>query len=147
MAVDAKTIHNILLFEDMQEDALQKIARLLNHMNVHEGEILTQRGEGAHTFYIILSGNYLVSFSDGRAFTLHEKGQIMGWSSVVSPFRYSGTAVALTRGEVLYMSSEDFRELLQGDAVISDVLMKKITAVVTERRPYVTGTKTVSNHL
>ena len=146
MAVDAKTLLGIPFFEDMAEDALQMIDSLMHYMTVQEGEILTQIGEGAHTFYVILSGNYMVSFKEGRAFTLHEKGQIMGWSSVVKPFQYSGTAVALTRGEVLYMSRENFRELLQGNARISDMLMKKINAIITERMPYITGTKTASSH-
>jgi CRP-like cAMP-binding protein len=60
---------------------------------------------------------------------------------VVTPFKYTGTAVALTNGEVLSMSSEDFRWLLQEDARISELLMLKISAIVSKRMPYVTGTK------
>lgn len=142
MAVDPKALQDISLFEDMDEDELFKISQLMNHATIQEGEILTQRGEGAHSFYVILSGNYMVSFEKGRAFTLHDKGQIIGWSSIVTPFKYTGTAVALTQGEVLSMSSEDFRVLLQEDARISEKLMLKISAIISQRMPYVTGTKT-----
>lgn len=141
MAVDSKALHDIPLFEDMDEDALEKISQLMHHIIIQEGEVLTQKGEGAHSFYVILTGNYMVSFDDGRAFTLHEKGQIIGWSSIVTPFKYTGTAVALTRGEALSMSSEDFRVLLQEDARISEKLMLKISAIISQRMPYVTGTK------
>jgi len=141
MVVDLKTLHGIPLFGDMDADALEKISLLMRPMKVQEGEILTQRGESTHSFYVILSGNYMVSYNDGRAFTLHRKGQIIGWSSVVTPFKYTGTAVALTVGEVLSMSSEDLRQLLQEDARISEQLMLKISAIISERMPYVTGTK------
>lgn len=141
MAVDLKMLLDIPLFEDMDEEALDRISSLMHPLKVGEGEILTQKGEGAHTFYVIISGNYMVSFDDGRAFTLHDRGQIIGWSSVVTPFKYTGTAVALTYGEVLSMSSEDFRWLLQEDARISELLMLKISAIVSKRMPYVTGTK------
>lgn len=141
MAVDQKTLHGIPLFSDMDEDALDKLSPMIHHLHIHEGELLAQKGEGAHSLYVIISGNYMVSFDDGRAFTLHEKGQIIGWSSVVAPFKYTGTAVALTRGEVLAMSSEDIRRLLQDDARISEQLMLKISAIVSERMPYITGTK------
>lgn len=141
MAVDPKALQDIPLFEDMDEDALLKISQLMNQSTAHEGEVLTQKGEGAHSFYVILAGNYMVSFDDGRAFTLHDKGQIIGWSSIVTPFKYTGTAVALTRGEVLSMSSEDFRVLLQEDARISEKLMLKISAIISQRMPYITGTK------
>ena len=142
MAVDTKRLRNIPLFEDMDEEALDKISSMMHLLKVEEGEVLTQKGEGAHSFYVILSGNYMVSFNDGRAITLHKKGQIVGWSSVVSPFKYTGTATALTRGEVYSMSSEDFRQLLQGDARTSELLMLKISTIVSKRMPYVTGTKT-----
>lgn len=141
MAIESKVLHDMPLFEDMDEDALHKISQLMNYTMVQEGEVLTQKGEAAQSFYVILTGNYMVSFDDGRAFTLHEKGQIIGWSSIVSPFKYTGTAVALTRGEVFSMSSEDFRLLLQEDARISEKLMLKISAIISQRMPYVTGTK------
>lgn len=141
MAVDPKTLYDIPLFGDMDSSALEKISLLMNYMKVQEGELLTQKGQGSHTFYVILSGNFMISFNEGRAFTLHEKGQIMGWSSVVIPFRYTGTALALTPGEVLCLSATAFQELLMGDARISDLLMKKITAIASERMPYFAGTK------
>lgn len=143
MAVEPKVLQNIPLFDDMDEEALYKISRMMHLATVQEGEILTQKGEGAHTFYVVLSGNYMVSFHEDRAITLHEKGQIIGWSSVVSPFKYTGTAVALTRGEILSMSSEEFRRLLQEDAQVSEKLMLKISAIVSDRMPYVTGTKSL----
>ena len=141
MAVDPKALYDIPLFEDMDSNALEKISLLMNYMKVQEGELLTQKGQGSHTFYIILSGNFLISYNEDRAFTLHEKGKIMGWSSVVTPFRYTGTAVALTQGEVLCLSAASFRELLMGDARISEMLMKKINAIVYRRMPYYAGTK------
>jgi CRP-like cAMP-binding protein len=141
MAVEPNMLQGISLFEDMDEEARQKISLLMNRITIQEGEILTQKDEGAHSFYVILTGNYMVSFDNDRAFTLHEKGQIIGWSSIVTPFKYTGTAVALTHGEALSMSSEDFRQLLQEDARISEKMMLKISAIISQRMPYVTGTK------
>lgn len=141
MAVKPEALHGIPLFEDMEEGALLKLSQLMQHITIQEGEVLTVKGEGAHSFYIVLNGNFMVSFNDGRAITLHEKGQIIGWSSIVSPFKYTGTAIALTRGEALSMSSGEIRLLLQEDARISEQLMLKISAIVSQRMPYVTGTK------
>jgi len=141
MVVSTTTLNDIPLFEDLDEGALQTISSMMHLVKVEEGEVLAQRGEPAHSFYVILSGNYLVSFAGGRSFTLHEKGQIVGWSSIVTPFKYTATAVALTHGQALSMSSEDFRQLLQEDPRISEKLMLKISAIISQRMPFVTGTK------
>lgn len=139
MAVDVNIFQDMPLFTDMDAGSLDRIARLMHYMKVQEGELLAQKGEGAHTFFITLTGNYMISFNEDRAFTLHEKGNIIGWSTVVTPFKYTGTAVALTDGEVLYMSRENFQELLQSDARISEALMKRINGIVSERLFYVKG--------
>ena len=141
MAVNPKTLYDMPLFRDMDADALGKISSLMNYMKVQEGELLTQKGQSAHTFYVILSGSFMISFNEDRAFTLHERGQIIGWSSVVTPFRYTGTAVALTRGEVLCLSAASFQELLMGDARISEMLMKKINPIISKRMLYYDGMK------
>ncbi len=142
MSVEPKTLQALSLFGDMDEQALNKISVVMHRMTVEEGEVLTKQGQSAHSFYIILSGNYMVSFTDDRAITLHKSGQIIGWSSVVAPFEYTGTAVALTRGEVLSMSGEDLRRLLRDNSRISEKLMMKISAIVSERMPYILGIKT-----
>ncbi len=139
MAVDSKVLSDMALFEDLSAEQLGRVSGIMHYMRIHEGETLTVKGEAAHTFFVILSGNFMVAFDEGRAFTLHEQGQIIGWSTVVTPFTYTGTAVALTDGEVLCLSADDFQELLQGDAWISDNLMKHIHQIVSERMPYVTG--------
>ena len=141
MAVNPKTLYDMHIFQDMDADALGKISSLMNYMKVQEGELLTQNGQNAHTFYVTLSGNFMLSFNEDRAFTLHERGQIIGWSSVVTPFRYTATAVALTRGEVLSLSAASFRELLMGDARISEILMKKINPIISERMLFYERTK------
>jgi CRP-like cAMP-binding protein len=141
MAVEPNMLRNIPLFEDMDEETRYKLSRLMNHILIQEGDVLTQQDEVAHSFYVILAGNYMVYFKNGRALTLHERGQIIGWSSIVTPFKYTASAVALTRGEALSMSSADFRQLLQEDNRISEKMMLKISAIISKRMPLITGTK------
>ncbi len=139
MPIDANILESLDLFVDLKPDELEQIAPLMNDFKVTEGEVLTRRGDPAHTFFIILSGNFMVYFKKDRAFTLHKKGEVIGWSTVVTPFRYTGTAVALTEGEVLSMEGEEFLRLIQSNAALGDKIMKKINMVVAERMPFVTG--------
>jgi CRP-like cAMP-binding protein len=83
----------------------------------------------------------MLYFKEGRAMTLHKEGDIMGWSTIVTPFQYKGTAVALTDGEVLSMSGQEFLQLIQGNSSIGDKIMKKINKIIAERMPFITGPK------
>jgi CRP-like cAMP-binding protein len=140
MSTDIQTLKSLDLFADLNFGELEKIASLMHMMKVTEGEVLTRRGEPARTFFIVLSGNFMLSFKKERSFTLHNKGNIIGWSTVVTPFQYRGTAIALTDGLVLSMPGQEFLRLIQSDSTLGDKIMRKINKIVSERMPYTTGT-------
>jgi CRP-like cAMP-binding protein len=139
MSTDIQTLKSLDLFADLNFSELEQIAPLMHLIKVAEGEVLTRRDEPARTFFIILSGNFMLSFKEERSFTLHNKGNIIGWSTVVTPFRYQGTAVALTDGLALSMPGHEFLRLIQSDSALGDKIMRKINKIVSERMPYVTG--------
>ncbi len=141
MPTDVNTLKSIDLFKELDPDELAKMAAMMHPMNVTEGEILTRINDMAHTFFVALKGNFLISFKEDRGITLHKRGDIMGWSTVVTPFRYTGTTVALTDGEVLTMAAQDFQDLLMEYSVLSNKIMMKINKIVAERMPYILGTK------
>ena len=136
MSVDKSLLQTLDIFEEFEDEELDEIAPLMQFWKVMEGETIMKMGEPAQTFFIVLKGNYLVYFKNGRAFTLHEKGSIMGWSTVVTPFTYKGTAIALTDGEVLAMRGQDFNSILQSNASLTEKIMYKINEVADERIKY-----------
>jgi len=140
MSTDIQTLKSLDLFADLNFGELEKIAPLMHSMKIAEGEVLTRKGEPARTFFIVLSGNFMLSFKKDRSFTLHNKGNIIGWSTVVTPFQYRGTAIALTDGLVLSMPGQEFLRLIQSDSTLGDKIMRKINKIVSERMPYTTGT-------
>ncbi|MCK4620083.1 MAG: cyclic nucleotide-binding domain-containing protein [Desulfobacterales bacterium] len=139
MSTDIQTLKSLDLFAELNFGELEQIAPLMHLMKVAEGEVLTRKGEPARTFFIILSGNFMLSFNEERSFTLHNKGNIIGLSTVVTPFRYTGTAVALTDGLVLLMQGQEFLRLIQSNSALGDKIMRKINKIVSERMPYMTG--------
>lgn len=139
MPTDTKTLERFELFSGLKQNELEAVAALMHPMRVTEGEVLIRGGDPAHTFFVVLSGNFMLYFKEGRAMTLHKEGDIMGWSTIVTPFQYKGTAVALTDGEVLSMSGQEFLQLIQGDSSIGDKIMKRINKIISERMPFISG--------
>ena len=127
MATNRQILSDMELFQGLGREEIGAIAAIMRPQQVKEGEILTKVGDPAHTFYVILSGNYMVHFPDGHAFTLHRPGDFIGWAILVASVRYNGTSVALTDGEVLAMKKADFMRLLQRDLAMGDKIMKTVT--------------------
>ena len=133
MTTETTILGSMDLFKDIELNELEEISFYINHMKVTEGEVIAKKGHYASNFYIILNGNFMVSFDDTKAITVHKKGEIVVWSTAGPQFKYLSTAVALTNGEVLSITSEDFFRLIQSNSALGDKLMKRINNIVIER--------------
>ncbi|MFP3981364.1 MAG: Crp/Fnr family transcriptional regulator [Desulfobacterales bacterium] len=132
--LNTEEIKQLWIFRDLAPDEWTEIYPLLRHVWVIEGEQLIRQGDRAHTFFVILNGHFMIHYRDGRAITLNQKGDIIGWSSVISPFQYTGSVTALTRGDLLAIPGARFLELLQSNAALGDKLIKKISEIVQMRQ-------------
>jgi CRP-like cAMP-binding protein len=136
MTVELKLLETLDLFEGVEKEDLELLGALLKPMRVNEGEVLTRRGDPAQNFYIILYGSFMIYFKDGKAFTLHERGDVIGMSTMLEPFNYRGTTVALTDGEVLIVAGDKFNELIQGNARLGEKIMRTLNDVIAQRMPF-----------
>jgi CRP-like cAMP-binding protein len=137
MYLDIQNIHEIDVFRDLTSNELDKILPFIHPVKIFEGERLVREGDISQILYIIISGNYLVYFKDGRSFTLHNKGDMIGWSTIASPFRYHESAVALTDGEALTIPIEDFLYLMQSDSDLGNKITQKVTEIIRQRKDFV----------
>lgn len=139
MPTEMNTLKSIPLFEDLSFDELEILSPIVHPVLAGEGEMLTGSGMAAHTLYIVVAGNVMVSYKDDRAISLHSKGDLVGLSVGVVPSVYKGTAIALTDGELLAISRQDLVDLIQGHNELGDKIMKKMSAVAAERSAIVDG--------
>lgn len=142
MPVDTNTLKTLYFFAEFTPAEIQQINPIVSNVKVIEGEILTNKNSPAHTFFINLTGNFMLSYEKDRAITLHNKSDLMGLSTVVAPFRYTCTATALTEGEVLSIPGQDFRQHIQENSELGDKIMKKIRQIVADRAIFATGAET-----
>jgi signal-transduction protein with cAMP-binding, CBS, and nucleotidyltransferase domain len=134
MPVEVQTIEPLAFFQGLSYVELEQFASSLKPRSVKKGEVLLRQGTPAMTFFIVLSGTFTVSLEKGRSYALDEKGTVIGWSTVIAPFEYTGTAMAETDGEVLSISSNDFFQLIQNNNALGKKIMQKIQKIASERR-------------
>jgi len=134
MPVDVQVIESLDFFHDLKMDENEEFAAQLKPREVKKGAIIIRKGTPALTFFILLSGAFEISSETGKSVTVDKPGEIMGWSTVVAPFEYMGTATALKDSNLLYISSQNFFRLIQNNNELGEKVMKKIQAIATMRR-------------
>ncbi len=141
MPVDPQVLETLSFFKDLKLDELQEFASLLSPITVKKGDIVIKKGTHALKFFIVYKGKFEISAEHVSPVLIEERGGILGWSTVVAPFKYMGTVTALENGELLYISSQDFMTLIQGNNKLGEKVVKIINKTATERRAVLSSSK------
>jgi thioredoxin reductase (NADPH) len=108
----------------------EQIARIERHgtrRKVRRGELLFDQGSEGISFYVILSGALeVVRPHKGREepIVVHRPGQFTGEVNMLTGRRSLARARMLEDGEVLELSGEALRTLVQTDSELSELLMR-----------------------
>lgn len=134
--ISATEIRECAFCQGFAEPELAALASIGLHTRWKAGEVILEAGSNALDFYIIQAGTVLLSFPNGRALILREGGQTIGWSSFVSPFKNTATALCLTDAILLRFPAQELSRLIQMDAGFGQTLTSRMAVIMEERRPY-----------
>jgi 1-acyl-sn-glycerol-3-phosphate acyltransferase/CRP-like cAMP-binding protein len=114
-------------FEGMEREHLEYFACHARKKTFESGDHVIKQGEPATAFYVLASGKIELSFTKPGAVAPNEesgpemegqtpphivghRGHPVGWASIVEPYRYRATAVALERTQMLVLERDILEE-------------------------------------
>jgi CRP/FNR family cyclic AMP-dependent transcriptional regulator len=129
------------LFADQSPYTLEEISMISSEIEVDEGQWLFYEKGDASKFYIVVDGAisltmYLYLNGDAQHIATMEpigKGEILGWSALVKPYRYTLGARAAKKSRLIEIEAEPLRELLDDNPEYGYYLIKQVAEVIGER--------------
>lgn len=134
--VEASELRQSPFLADIPDGDVQRLAEVAALVHFRESEIIFQAGTPAKNLYLLKSGSVLLSFPNGRALVVRQPGQALGWSSLVSPFHHTATAVCLTDSVLYQFRNAELFSLFRMDSGLATRITAKIQSVIQERKPY-----------
>lgn len=130
-------LHSHPFFAGMSEPMLDKLAGCATTRTFKTGHRVLREGACADHFVTLLSGCIAVEITtpdSGRKTlqTLHA-GDILGWSWLVPPYRWTFSATAREDTDVVLFDAPCLRRVLEHDHELSYHLMPRFVAVMSER--------------
>ncbi|HDL90570.1 MAG TPA: cyclic nucleotide-binding domain-containing protein [Thermodesulforhabdus norvegica] len=123
-------------FRDFDDSELVQLAKLAFPSRWNEGELIFRSKTPAQHLYTLKKGAILLAYPNGRSIVVEKPGDTLGWSTLVSPFYHTATAICLTPVELIGFSKKDLFTLMQMDANLAQRIVQKIIPVMQQRRPY-----------
>jgi CRP-like cAMP-binding protein len=129
------------LFAKQNNYMLKEIAMLSVERELEPGDWLFRQDDPALWFYVIVEGALslaLVLHMNGSGEHIERmgvlgRGEVLGWSSLVSPFVYTLGAQAERKSKVIEIEAAGLRELIDDNPKYGYYLTKNLAEVISER--------------
>jgi CRP/FNR family cyclic AMP-dependent transcriptional regulator len=136
-----QTIERIIgehsFFHGMAEQHLKFIAGCANNARFPEGQLIFREGDEANHFYFVREGLIAIELMiPPRGFTTVQtvgEGEMLGWSWLLSPYRWHFTGRALEPTRALTFDGKCLRTKCEEDHDLGYEVLKRFTHIISER--------------
>ena len=142
------------LFSGLGDDELARVAIICSEIELTEGTPLFSEHQPAEQIYVVTKGQIALHKSIGtfqvqpmRRFAtvaFCAPGQVVGWSALVEPYRYTLSATAWEHCQLLGISSSLLRRAMELNPGIGYRIMKSLSEVMGRRLQQVTQSLTLA---
>jgi CRP/FNR family transcriptional regulator, cyclic AMP receptor protein len=134
----------------LSPEHMQTLVGCASNVRFAEGATVMQEGQTANKFYLIRSGRIALEMQmtgrkDLRIQTVGP-GEILGWSWLISPFRWHFTGVVVLETRGLALDGECLRNKCETDPHFGYEMLKRLS-VVMERRLEATRLQLLDLHV
>ncbi|HEY65564.1 MAG TPA: cyclic nucleotide-binding domain-containing protein [Caldilineae bacterium] len=125
-------------FTPVDEEQLTRLAMISEEEVYQAGETIFKEGEPAEKLYLILNGAIELWMRVdilGRSIPVEilGPGEVVGWSTLVSPYRYTASGEARVLTQVVAIDSMSLRQLAEEDHVLGYHLYRQVAGVIAQR--------------
>ena len=131
MAAPVELIRRVPLFKELSDRDLKSLATSFTERVFKSGTVLTAEGQGAAGFFVIESGNAVVTV-DGEERRKLGPGDYFGEIALISRGSRTATITATSDGKSYGITAWEFRPLVEGNAAIAWPLLEALAARVGE---------------
>jgi CRP/FNR family transcriptional regulator, cyclic AMP receptor protein len=124
-------------FSPIGEESLKAVAMMANEAFVPAGTQLFSEGDPADTLSIIVDGEVDIQYTLGtgelRTVDTLVKGDPLGWSALVEPYKMTGAATASADTRLIKVDAKRLRELCDRDPLLGYRLMTQVVKLLDDR--------------
>ncbi len=124
-------------FSGLDDSFMKFLSDSATQLRVKKGDVLFQQGERAVKFYLLRNGQMSVQVPALMGPTLEiqtlGEDQILGWSWLISPYRWNFQARALDDSDLLEFDGSAILARCEKDPKFGYELLKRFAALMSER--------------
>ncbi len=125
-------LKKIPFFSELSQEDLDKISSTVRMEYFPEGHVIFREGEAGEVMYILKRGTVQVLRDNTMIAELHDN-DFFGEMALVSDAPRNATVKTVTDAEVLTLSKEDFKHLLENSPHLASLVSYEVIKRVNDR--------------
>ena len=122
------------LFYNLDLNVMSDIADICLEEQYPSGKILFKEGEDAKNLYILEEGiSDLLIDEDTFIYSITERSDIFGWSSLIESGKYTATAVCKTDVKVLKIPTRSLHRIFDKNPEFGNVVFRRLAGIFNRR--------------
>jgi CRP/FNR family cyclic AMP-dependent transcriptional regulator len=131
--INIDRLRGVEILQGLGEWELQSIAPFFSEETVAARVSLCEEGGRADQLFILEQGSVSLTSKTFGQLEINTPGRIVGWSFLVPPYRYTGSAVTTTISKLLVIKSPDFYYLIHKEPKMGMKVMDNLAQVMASR--------------
>jgi CRP-like cAMP-binding protein len=130
--LDPEILRTFAFFAGLSETELKSLSIITNKVSFQRGDLIFREDDPAHALYLLIDGWVDIVINTDAQGEQHElvttlsPGEIFGWSAVVDPYAYTGSAVCASPVEAIDFKGADLLGMFELDPRLCCVIMSKV---------------------
>ena len=124
-------------FAGVGEESLNAVAMMAEEKQVPAGAHMFSEGDPADAMNVIVKGEvnieYILGSGDRRTVDTLVDGDILGWSALVEPYKYTAVGTATKPTQMIAVNAKKLRELCERDTQLGYRLATQIAKLLAHR--------------
>lgn len=128
-------IREIDLFEGMNEEIEQELAKVMEGKSYNSGEVIIKEGAAADNFYILQTGALNVKMAGAKQ-TTHvaiRPGEAVGWSSLAGRETYTASVECAEPSKLVKINKDKLDQVLRRYPGAGLLFYKRLAGLVGDR--------------
>ena len=130
-------LHQHPFFGQFDAATIALLAGCATNVHFHPNEALFHESGQADAFYVLRTGRVSIQVHDPASGNLVvdtvEAGEVVGWSWIVEPYRWSFDAVAILETSAVRFDAACLREKCAADPAVGYQFLRQVTQVMAHR--------------
>lgn len=123
------------LFKGVSQRVMNDIGKMGEEMTFDEGTTIFKADDDAHFLYELVEGtvDIVISEKENLHFVVDRPGEIFGWSALVEPYVYTGTATCMSKTRVVRLSRDAIENVVKRHPDEGLVVYKHLAGIIAQR--------------